>query len=84
MLYIYDCIYHTAAVDILGSNKILDVNPRKDNDASSKLSYSIGACWVRHSWMFMDRMIAPINVHSISQKLFTKHDSRNTQLSIFS
>ena len=25
----------------------------------------------------LDRMIAPINVHSISEKLFTKHDSRN-------
>ena len=33
--------------------------------------------------MFMDRMIAPINVHNIRQKLFTKHDSRNTQLSVF-
>ena len=27
--------------------------------------------------MFMAKMIAPINVHNISKKLFTKHDSRN-------
>ena len=33
--------------------------------------------------MFMDRTIAPINVDSISYKMFTKHDSRNTQLSVF-
>ena len=33
--------------------------------------------------MFMDRMIAPINVHSIGSTLFIKHDSRNNQLSMF-
>ena len=30
----------------------------------------------------MDSMIAPINVHSIGKTLFTKHDSRNTQVSL--
>ena len=34
-------------------------------------------CILRPTGMFMDRMIAPINVHSISWKMFTKHDSRN-------
>ena len=30
---------------------------------------------LRPTCMFMDRMIAPIIVHSIRKKLFTKHDS---------
>ena len=33
--------------------------------------------------MLIDRMIGPINVYSISEILFTKHDSRNTQLNMF-
>ena len=45
-----------------------------DDDASPMSSRM---CMLRPTWMFMDRIIAPIDVHSISQKLFTKHDSRN-------
>ena len=41
----------------------LDVDPRRDDDASPMSSYR---CMLRPTWMFMDRMIAPINVHSIS------------------
>ena len=41
----------------------LDVDPRRDDDASPMSSYG---CMLRPTWMFMDRMIAPINVHSIS------------------
>ena len=37
----------------------LDVNPRRDDDASPMSSYR---CMLRPTWMFMDRMIAPINV----------------------
>ena len=40
-----------------------DVDPRRDDDASPMSSYR---CMLRPTWMFMDRMIAPINVHSIS------------------
>ena len=52
----------------------LDVDPRRDDDAFLMSSYR---CMLRPTCMFMDRMIAPINVHSISWKLFTKHDSKN-------
>ena len=52
----------------------LDVDPRRDENASPMSS---SRCMLRPTCMFMDRMIAPINVHSISKKLFTKHDSRN-------
>ena len=41
----------------------LDVDPRRDDKASPMSS---NRCMLRPSWMFMDRMIAPINVHSIS------------------
>ena len=41
----------------------LDVDPRRDDDASPMSSYR---CMLRPTWMFMDRMIASINVHSIS------------------
>ena len=41
----------------------LDVDPRRDDDASSVLSYM---CVLRPTWMFMNRMIAPINVQSES------------------
>ena len=41
----------------------LDVDPRRDYDASPMSSYR---CMLRPTWMFLDRMIAPINVHSIS------------------
>ena len=33
--------------------------------------------------MFMDSRRAPINVHSISKKLFTKHDNKNTEVNMF-
>ena len=38
---------------------------------------------LRSTCIFMDSRIAPINVHSISKALFTKHDSRNTKVSMF-
>ena len=54
-----------AFIYILGVTIIyeLDVDPRRDDDASPMSSYR---CMLRPTWMFMDRMIAPINVHSIS------------------
>ena len=48
---------------IANKRKQLDVDPRRDDDASPMSSYR---CMLRPTWMFMDRMIAPINVHSIS------------------
>ena len=44
-------------------NDKLDVDPRRDDDASPMSSYR---CMLRPTSMFMDRMIAPINVHSKS------------------
>ena len=41
----------------------LDVDPQRDDDASPMSSYG---CMLRPTWMFMNRMIAPINVHSMS------------------
>ena len=41
----------------------LDVDPRRDDDASPMSSYR---CMSRPTSLFMDRMIAPINVQSIS------------------
>ena len=41
----------------------LDVDPRRDDNASPMSPYR---CMLRPTCMFMDRMIAPINVHSIS------------------
>ena len=41
----------------------LDVDPRRDDNASPMSSYR---CMLRPTWKFMDRMIAPINVFSIS------------------
>ena len=39
----------------------LDVDHQRDDDASLMSSYG---CMLRPTCMFMDRMIAPINVHS--------------------
>ena len=39
------------------------IDPWKHDDASPMSSYR---CMLRPTWMFMDRMIAPINVQSIS------------------
>ena len=33
--------------------------------------------------MFMDSIIAPINVYSISYELLTKHEDRNIKVSMF-
>ena len=51
------------AESLLGECIKLDVDPRRDDDASPMSSYR---CMLRPTRMFMDRMIAPINVHSIS------------------
>ena len=45
----------------------LDVDPRRDDDASPMSLYR---CMLRPTWMFIDRMIAQNNVHSICGKLF--------------
>ena len=37
-------------------------------------------CWDQHECLWESK---PIDVHRISKKLFTKHDSRNTKVSIF-
>ena len=39
--------------------------------------------WDLHECLWIAWETRPINVHSISWKLFTKHDSRNTKVSIF-
>ena len=43
----------------------LDVDSQRDEDESPMSSYR---CMLRPTWMFMDKMIAPINVH-ITYKL---------------
>ena len=57
------------SIDIIDSQRVkgwmkgkvrLEVNPRSNNDASP-MSYK---CMLRLAWMFMDRMLAPINVHT--------------------
>ena len=40
-------------------------------------------CWVQDDCFWIGWESRPINVHSISKKNFTKHDSRNTQESMF-
>ena len=43
--------------NISDCKKKLDVDPRRDDDASLISSYG---CMLRPTWMFMDRMIAPM------------------------
>ena len=61
-------LYSTARMNVPLGKKVvasgqLEVDPRRDEDVSPMSSYR---CKLRPTWMFMDRMIAPINVHSTS------------------
>ena len=40
------------------------VNPRRDDNASHVVLTQIPSYMLKPTWMFMDRMITPINVHS--------------------
>ena len=54
---------HVGTQKITSQSSKLDVDPRRDDDASPMSSYGY---MLRPTCMFMDRMIAPIIVHSIS------------------